>query len=82
VPGRAAGELALLEQSTSFSPSSARWYAVEQPAMPPPTTTMREELGSVMVFIVAASDPSYPRQSPVPVGELDACFEDRTLTAT
>src|SRR4029079_10964022 len=35
--------------STSLSPRRARWYAVEQPAMPPPTITMREERGSGMV---------------------------------
>src|SRR5690348_7975183 len=34
--------------STSFSPRSARWYAVEQPAMPPPTITMRAERGNVI----------------------------------
>src|SRR3954468_24957793 len=34
--------------STSCSPSAARWYAVEQPAMPPPTTTMRACVGSVI----------------------------------
>ena len=54
---------------TSVSPSAARWYAVEQPAMPPPTITMRAWLGRVMAVIVVASESSYRKSSGGAMGE-------------